>query len=40
VGAWAGSVLETTSGLGHRALLRDPAVIERTVGFLREGAAG
>ena len=37
VGAWAGSRLETTSGLGHRALLRDPAVIARTVEFLREG---
>ena len=40
VGAWAGSRLETTTGLGHRALLRDPAVIARTVGFLTEGAAG
>ena len=38
VGAWAGSRLETTTGLGHRALLRDPAVIARTVAFLREGA--
>jgi pimeloyl-ACP methyl ester carboxylesterase len=36
VGAWAGSRLEITSGLGHRALLRDPAVIARTVEFLRE----
>jgi pimeloyl-ACP methyl ester carboxylesterase len=36
VGAWAGSRLETTSGLGHRALLRDPAVVCRTVAFLRE----
>ena len=40
VGAWAGSRLESTSGLGHRALLRDPAVIGRTVEFLREGSAG
>ena len=40
VGAWAGSRLETTTGLGHRALLRDPAVIARTVAFLREGATG
>jgi pimeloyl-ACP methyl ester carboxylesterase len=40
VGAWAGSRLETTAGLGHRALLRDPAVIARTVDFLREGAPG
>jgi len=40
VGAWAGSLLEGTSGLGHRALLRDPAVIGRAVAFLREGSAG
>jgi pimeloyl-ACP methyl ester carboxylesterase len=39
VDAWAGSRLETTSGLGHRALLRDPAVIGRAVEFLREGLA-
>lgn len=40
VGAWAGSRLESTSGLGHRALLRDPAVIRWSVDFLREGSAG
>lgn len=40
VGAWAGSRLESTSGLGHRALLRDPAVIEWAVEFLREGNTG
>jgi pimeloyl-ACP methyl ester carboxylesterase len=40
VGAWAGARLESTSGLGHRALLRDPAVIGRTVQFLKEGSAG
>ena len=40
VGAWAGSRLEVTTGLGHRALLRDPAVIGRAVEFLREDAAG
>ena len=40
VGAWAGSRLESTSGLGHRALLRDPAVIGRAVAFLQEGSAG
>lgn len=40
VGAWAGSRLERTSGLGHRALLRDPAVIGWSVEFLREGGAG
>ncbi len=37
VGAWTGSRLETVSGLGHRALLRDPSVISRTVAFLAEG---
>jgi pimeloyl-ACP methyl ester carboxylesterase len=37
VGAWAGSRLESTTGLGHRALLRDPSVIARTVAFLSEG---
>jgi pimeloyl-ACP methyl ester carboxylesterase len=36
VGAWSGSILESTSGLGHRALLRDPAVIDRAVEFLRQ----
>jgi pimeloyl-ACP methyl ester carboxylesterase len=40
VGAWAGSRLETTTGLGHRALLRDPSVIARTVAFLSEDPAG
>jgi pimeloyl-ACP methyl ester carboxylesterase len=36
VGAWSGSILESTSGLGHRALLREPAVIDRAVEFLRQ----
>ncbi len=40
VGAWVGSRLETTTGLGHRAILRDPAVIGRTVNFLSEGVPG
>jgi len=40
VGAWAGSRLESTSGLGHRALLRDPAAIGWSVEFLWEGSAG
>jgi pimeloyl-ACP methyl ester carboxylesterase len=40
VGAWAGSRLETTAGLGHRALPRDPSVIARTVAFLSEGVPG
>jgi pimeloyl-ACP methyl ester carboxylesterase len=35
-GAWPGAVLMTTRGLGHRALLRDPEVIRRTVAFLAE----
>jgi pimeloyl-ACP methyl ester carboxylesterase len=33
-GSWADAELHVTSGLGHRKLLRDPAVIERVVGFL------
>jgi pimeloyl-ACP methyl ester carboxylesterase len=40
VSAWSGSRLESTNGLGHRALLRDPAVIARTVEFLRGVGAG
>ena len=40
VEAWAGSRLELTTGLGHRALLRDPSVIARTVAFLTEDTAG
>ncbi len=36
--AWPGAELYTTSGLGHRGLLRDPKVIQRTVDFLRNGA--
>jgi pimeloyl-ACP methyl ester carboxylesterase len=35
--AWPGAELLTTSGLGHRAVLRDPAVIQRTVTFLSVG---
>jgi pimeloyl-ACP methyl ester carboxylesterase len=35
--AWPGAELVTTSGLGHRAALRDPAVIRTTVTFLRGG---
>ncbi len=30
--------LVATSGLGHRAILRDPDVVRQTVAFLREGA--
>lgn len=38
-GAWPGAELMTTSGLGHRALLRDPGVIQRAVAFLSEERA-
>ena len=36
-GAWPAARLVATTGLGHRAILRDPAVIRQTVGFLCEG---
>ena len=36
--AWPGAELFTTSGLGHRAILRDREVIRRTVEFLGAGA--
>lgn len=32
--AWPGAELLTTSGLGHRAILRNPDVVRRTVQFL------
>jgi pimeloyl-ACP methyl ester carboxylesterase len=32
--AWPRAQLHTTSGLGHRRILRDPAVIETVVEFL------
>jgi pimeloyl-ACP methyl ester carboxylesterase len=35
--AWPGAQLVATTGLGHRALLRDPDVVRRTVEFLRVG---
>ena len=35
--AWPAAELLTTEGLGHRAILRDPQVIQRTVEFLRGG---
>ncbi len=34
VEAWRGSRLVRTEGLGHRAILRDPAVVRRTVDFM------
>jgi pimeloyl-ACP methyl ester carboxylesterase len=36
--AWPGARLVATSGLGHRAILRDPAVIHEAVAFLGEAA--
>jgi pimeloyl-ACP methyl ester carboxylesterase len=36
-GAWPGAQLIGTTGLGHRALLRDPDVISHTVTFLSDG---
>jgi pimeloyl-ACP methyl ester carboxylesterase len=32
--AWPRSILHTTEGLGHRRILRDPAVIETVTGFI------
>ena len=37
--AWPGAELLTTNGLGHRAVLRDPEVLQRTVAFLSVGMA-
>ncbi len=37
-GAWPGARLMATGGLGHRAILRDPAVIREAVAFLAEAA--
>jgi pimeloyl-ACP methyl ester carboxylesterase len=35
--AWPRAELMTTSGLGHRSVVRDPEVIGRTLSFLRDG---
>jgi pimeloyl-ACP methyl ester carboxylesterase len=35
--AWPGAELFTTTGLGHRAILRNPEVIRRAVAFLQGG---
>jgi pimeloyl-ACP methyl ester carboxylesterase len=35
--AWPGAQLLPTTGLGHRAILRDPAVVRRAIDFLRVG---
>jgi pimeloyl-ACP methyl ester carboxylesterase len=37
--AWPEAELVTTSGLGHRGVLRDSEVIRRTVAFLSDGPA-
>jgi hypothetical protein len=34
-GVWQGARLVPTTGLGHRAILRDPAVVGHAVTFLR-----
>jgi pimeloyl-ACP methyl ester carboxylesterase len=34
--AWPGAELLTTSGLGHRALLRNPDVVRRTIEFISQ----
>ena len=38
--AWPGAELLTTTGLGHRAILWNPEVIRRTVGFLQGDSRG
>lgn len=38
VRAWPDARLLTTTGLGHRAILRDPEVVRATVEFLQQGA--
>jgi pimeloyl-ACP methyl ester carboxylesterase len=38
--AWPGSRLVTTTGLGHRRILRDPAVVAEVVGFVAAPPAG
>jgi pimeloyl-ACP methyl ester carboxylesterase len=35
--AWPGAELLTTTGLGHRSVMRDPEVVQRTVSFLAQG---
>jgi pimeloyl-ACP methyl ester carboxylesterase len=35
--SWPGAELVTTTGLGHRRILRDPGVVERAVAFLSSG---
>lgn len=35
--AWPGAELVTTTGLGHRDVVRDPGVVDRVVAFIWEG---
>lgn len=35
--AWPSAELVTTTGLGHRDVVRDPGVVDRVVAFIREG---
>jgi hypothetical protein len=35
--AWPGAILETTRGLGHRRILREPEVVARAAAFAVEG---
>jgi pimeloyl-ACP methyl ester carboxylesterase len=37
--AWREATLHATDGLGHRRILRDPAVIDEVIGFIRHGVA-
>ena len=37
-GAWPGSTLVTTHGLGHSEIVRDPGVVAQTVAFLARSA--
>jgi pimeloyl-ACP methyl ester carboxylesterase len=37
-GAWPGARLVTTTGLGHRHLLRDPEVVAQAVSFMADGS--
>jgi pimeloyl-ACP methyl ester carboxylesterase len=36
--AWPGAELVTTTGLGHREVVRDPGTVARAVDFVRQGA--
>jgi len=37
--AWPGAELVTTTGLGHREVVRDPGTVARAVDFVRQGAS-